>query len=215
MLTDLKTIETNFLSLYRKKRIDIVLISETHFTNTSYVNFPGYHAYRANHPDNSAHAGAALYIRASLTYTPLPNFHTNHIQSCAVSLLLNNIPITIAAAYCPPKHRISPDQFTEFLSTLNNNYIVGGDLNAKHIQWGCRASNPRGNSLLQTVYHSNISILAPPNFTYWPTSRHKMPDILDIFVAKILQNFTHTNSKLIRPVLRSLTCIALSRFPTS
>lgn len=208
----LKNHRNELLITLQEKRIDIVLISETHFTNTSYINFPGYHTYRANHPDNSAHAGAAIYIRASLAYTPLPNFHTNHIQSCAVSLFLNNIPITIAAAYCPPRHRISPDQFTEFLSTLNNNYIVGGDLNAKHIQWGCRASNPRGNSLLQTAYHSNITILAPPNFTYWPTSLHKMPDILDIFVAKI-PNSLHTQIQNLldpcsdhSPVLLSIDC---------
>jgi len=129
----LKNHRNELLIPLQEKRIDIVLISETHFTNTSYVNFPGYHTYRENHPDNSSHAGAAIFIRVSLAYTPLPNFHTNHIQSCAVSLLLNNVLITMAAAYCPPKHKISPDQFTEFLATLNNNYIVGGDLNAKHI----------------------------------------------------------------------------------
>ncbi|KAL4103436.1 hypothetical protein QTP88_018813 [Uroleucon formosanum] len=92
------------------------------------------------------------------------------------------------------------------------NVTVGGDLNAKHIQWGCRASNPRGNSLLQTAYHSNISILAPPNCTYWPTSRHKKPDILDIFVAKI-PNSLHTQTQNLldpcsdhSPVLLSVNC---------
>ncbi|KAL4085079.1 hypothetical protein QTP88_027371 [Uroleucon formosanum] len=92
------------------------------------------------------------------------------------------------------------------------NVTVGGDLNAKHIQWGCRASNPRGNSLLQTAYHSNISILAPPNCTYWPTSRHKKPDILDISVAKI-PNSLHTQTQNLldpfsdhSPVLLSVNC---------
>ena len=75
----LKNHRNELLITLQEKRIDVVLIFETHFTNLSYVNFPGYHSYRANHPDNSAHAGAAIFIRASLAYTPLPNFHTNHI----------------------------------------------------------------------------------------------------------------------------------------
>lgn len=176
-----------------------MLISETHFTNVSYINFPGYYSYRANHPDNTAHAGAAIFIRSSLTFTPLPNFITTHIQSCAISLILNHIPVTIAATYCPPKHKISTDQFNEYMSTLSNNFIIEGDLNAKHIQWGCRATNPRGNSLLQSISHSNISILSPPNYTYWPTSRHKNPDILDIFITKIPNNLHTQTINLLDP----------------
>lgn len=67
-------------------------------------------------------------------------------------------------------------------------------------------------AVLQIAYHSNISILAPPNFTYWPTSRHKMPDILDIFVTKI-PNSLHTQTRNLldpcsdhSPVLLSVDC---------
>jgi len=126
----LKNHKSELLVTVQKKRVDIVLIFETHFTNISYINLPSYHTLHANHPDNTAHASAAVYIKSSLAYIPLPNFITNHIQSCAISLILNNI------TYCPPKRSISPNNFAEFLSTLNNNFIVGGDLNAKHIQWG-------------------------------------------------------------------------------
>lgn len=44
------------------KRVDIVLLSETHFTTNSYINLSGYHSLRENHPDNSTHAGTAIYI---------------------------------------------------------------------------------------------------------------------------------------------------------
>ena len=135
--------------------------------------------------------GAAIFIRSSVTFTPLPNFIATHIQSYAISLIFNHIPVTIAATYWPPKHKISTNQFNEYLSTLNNNFIIGGDLNAKHIQWGSRITNPRENSLLQFISHSNISILSPPNYTYWPTSRYKNRNILDIFITKIPNNL-HT-----------------------
>lgn len=195
----LKNHTNELLLTLQEKRIDIVLISETHFTSNSYVNLPGYDSYRANHPDNTAHAGAAIYIKSSLKYIPLPNFISDDIQSCAISLILNNIPITFAAVYCPPKHKISPARFTEIFSTFNNNYIIGGDLNAKHQQWGCRASNPRGNSLLQSLLTTNSTVIAPPNYTYWPNSRRKMPDILDIFVTKIPRNLHTQIFNLIDP----------------
>lgn len=108
------------------------------------------------------------YTKSSLKYIPLPNFISDDIQSCPISLILNNIPITFAAVYCPPKHKISPNKLTEYFSTLNNNYITGGDLSAKLQQWGCSASNPRGNSLLQSLSITNSTVLAPPNYTYWP-----------------------------------------------
>jgi len=224
----LKNHKNELLFTLQEKRIDIVLISETHFTANSYVNLPGYDSYRANHPDNTARAGAAIYIKSSLKYTPLPSFISNDIQSCSISLTLNNIPITFAAVYCPPKHSISPTRLIEFFSTLNNNYIIGGDLNAKHQQWGGRASNPRGNSLLHSLTTTNSTIIAPPNYTYWPNSRRKMPDILDIFVAKIPRNIHTRTFNLIdpcsdhSPVLHSLgglppakiNASALSQFPT-
>jgi exonuclease III len=66
---DLKTIEINsFFLTIQEKRIDIVLISEIHFTNTFYVNFPGYHTYHANHSENSAYTGTAIFIKSSLAY---------------------------------------------------------------------------------------------------------------------------------------------------
>jgi len=37
----LKNHRNELLITLQEKRIDVVLISETHFTNTSYVNFPG------------------------------------------------------------------------------------------------------------------------------------------------------------------------------
>jgi hypothetical protein len=52
----------------QEKRIDIALISETHFTKYSHIAIPGYHLLKTNHPDNSAHGGAAIFIKSSLSF---------------------------------------------------------------------------------------------------------------------------------------------------
>lgn len=78
------------------------------------------------------------------------------------------MPISIAAIYCPPKHIISFDQFDSYFNTLSHNFIVDGDLNSKHIQWGYHTTNPRGNSLQRvTSKYLKLSYLPTP-----PTGQH-------------------------------------------
>ncbi|KAL4107084.1 hypothetical protein QTP88_018516 [Uroleucon formosanum] len=177
--------KNEILATLQNNRIDIALISETHFTNSSNFYLPGYQTFKTNHPDGTAHAGAAIIVRSSLIFYPLPKIQSHHIQACGISLTLNNIPINIYAAYLPPRHTITHNQLNDFFSTLGQKFIIGGDFNAKHIQWGCRTNNPRGNTLKTLTYVKNYKIHAPPYPTYWPSSPRKSPDILDIFITKI------------------------------
>lgn len=134
----LKNHKDELLLTLQDKRIDIILVSENHFTNNYSLHLPCFRLYQTNHPDNTAHAGAAIYVRSSLASHLLQEFQTDYIQSCAVSLIVNNISFSIATIYCPPKHNISSDEFNLYFNTLGHNFIVGGDINANHIQWGCR-----------------------------------------------------------------------------
>ncbi|KAF0758081.1 putative RNA-directed DNA polymerase, partial [Aphis craccivora] len=94
--------------------IDITLISEIHFTNNYSLHLAAdFQLYQINHLDNTAHA-----VRSSLASHPLLEFQTGYIQSCIVSLIVNNIPLSIAAIYCPPEHNISSKQFNFFLILL-------------------------------------------------------------------------------------------------
>ena len=174
-----------------EKRIDIALISESHLTNRAKLNIPGYQLITSNHPDGTAHAGSVILIRTYIQFNTLPNYNKNYLQSCAISLILNHAPLTIAAAYCPPKHNITIDQFNLFFKYLGHRFIFGGDINAKHPHWGCRTSNPRGNNLLRITSSEQYIIHSPPDPTYWPTSPRKRPDILDIFISKVDNNLFH------------------------
>jgi hypothetical protein len=165
----LKNHKDELLLTLQDKRIDI-------------LHLPGFRLYHTNYSDNTTHAGAAIYVRSSLTSHPLPKFQTDYIQSCAVSFIVNNIPLTIAAIYYPLKYKISSKQFNLYFNTLGHNLIVGCDINSKHIRWGYQVSNSRGTSLLHSITTKNLRIISPPNLTYWPTSPGKRPDILDIFV---------------------------------
>ncbi|KAL4085108.1 hypothetical protein QTP88_027400 [Uroleucon formosanum] len=92
------------------------------------------------------------------------------------------------ALYSPPRHNISNATFTDYFNTIKNNFIIGGEYNAKHNAWGCRTNNPRGIVLYNFVNANNFNVLALPGPTYWPSSPAKKPDILDIFETKIPSN---------------------------
>ena len=44
-------------------QIDILLISETHFTAKTHFVLPGYDLYFTNHPDGAAHGGPAIIVK--------------------------------------------------------------------------------------------------------------------------------------------------------
>jgi len=48
--------------------INILLVSETHFTNKNYLQIPGYTLYHTMHPDGKANGGTAIIIRSSIKH---------------------------------------------------------------------------------------------------------------------------------------------------
>lgn len=72
--------------------------------DTLHQTFPGYITI---HPDNTSHGGVPIIIKFTLSFSPLPNFTLEYLQSCTVTIKLNNISITIASIYCPLRHNIS------------------------------------------------------------------------------------------------------------
>jgi hypothetical protein len=174
------------------KRIDLALITETHFTDRSFLRIRDYVTYRTDHPDNRAQGGTAILVRKSLTHHPLPKYSTDYLQSTSISLSCLGSTFIVSSVYCPPNKNISQQRFIHFLDSLGPKFLAGGDWNAKHPQWGCRVANPRGAILQNTLSYTDHIVLSPPQPTYWPTSLSKRPDILDYFIASSsFSNISH------------------------
>jgi hypothetical protein len=172
-------------------KIDILLISETHATDRTYIKIPYYTVYFANHPDQHAHAGAAIIIRSALQHTELHPYITDKIQSACVRVLLSHRPLTIAALYSPPRHSITADEYNAFFKKLGHTFLAAGDWNAKHISWGSRLSTTRGRTLRAAMTPHHIHHLSTGEPTYWPTDSNKQPDLLDFALIK---GISHTYS---------------------
>jgi hypothetical protein len=84
-------------------KIDILLISESHFTNLTVFKIPQYHVYNTPHPDGTAHGGTTLIIRNTISHYELPPYQTNKIQATTVEVKAMPWCFTVAAIYSPPR----------------------------------------------------------------------------------------------------------------
>lgn len=171
----------SFLELYK---IDILLISETHFTKKSHFKIDSYKLYHTMHPDGTAHGGSAILIKNNIRHHETANYCTNEIQ--ATNLVIEDWtgPFTISAVYNPPKHNLKQDDYEKFFNTLGSRFVAGGDYNAKHTYWGSRTVTPKGRQLLRALEQLKLSCISSGEPTYWPTDVRKTPDLIDFAIVK-------------------------------
>lgn len=60
-------------------KIDILLVSEKHFTNQTVFKIPKYLTHNTPHSDGTAHGGSAVLIRKSIPHHELQKFQTDKI----------------------------------------------------------------------------------------------------------------------------------------
>lgn len=176
-------------------KIDILLISETHFTHRNYIKIPNYKMYDTKHPDGTAHGGTAIIIKNNIKHHESPKHEQDFLQATTVVVEDWNGPITISAIYCPPRHNINRDKFYQFFSMLGNKFIAGGDYNAKNQVWGSRLTTTRGRELRKAMLDASLNQISSGEPTYWPTDRNKTPDLLDFCVTRgISSNYINVKS---------------------
>jgi len=175
-----------------EKNIDIALISESHLTSSSKFKMFGYDCLQANHPDDSAHAGAALLISTKIPQSPFHPKSNQHMQIVAKSININSIPTSIALDYFPPGSPFPAEDLSLFLQTLNHTYIIGANFNAKYEAWGCHSKNTRGRILHNFITIKRSKVISPASPTYWPTHANRHTDYLDFFLSN-LPNHIHKN----------------------
>jgi exonuclease III len=77
-------------------KIDILLISETHFTMKTHLKYhTKIHIYYTNHPDGSAHAGTAVLEKHKTRHHELPKFEEDFLQ--ATSIRVSALPFDLTA----------------------------------------------------------------------------------------------------------------------
>ena len=135
-------------------------------------------------PSNKARGGAAVIIRESIKHYEELKYSINSIQASSVKVESKRYKFVVTALYSPPRHKIESNDYTKFLKTLGNKFIVGGDFNAKNKYWGSRFTLPKGRELLKSGKSLQCEFVAGSGPSYWPTDLNKQPDVIDIFIVK-------------------------------
>ena len=81
-----------------ENRLDVMLISETHFTDRSHIRIPGFTVYDTQHPDGTARGGTALLIRNNIKHYLFSKVKTAHLQATNVLIEDQRGPL-IAVSY--------------------------------------------------------------------------------------------------------------------
>jgi exonuclease III len=127
--------------------LDILLVSETHFTNKNYITTPNYNIYFTNHPEERVHGGAAIIIRQNIKHYVKAKYRHENIQATNIATEDNTGETTVSAICCPSKHHNKYDNYDRFFKTFGNRFIAGGDCNAKNTLWGSRLTTTKGQEL--------------------------------------------------------------------
>ncbi|KAI5722491.1 hypothetical protein M8J76_009172 [Diaphorina citri] len=178
------------------QRIDIALITETHFTSRSFFHIPNYRAYITLRPDGKAHGGSVVLVKTNIPHHELSHYQTASIQATNVKIECLPFFITVSSVYCPPGHAIHTPDFNNLFSTFGTRFIAGGDWNAKHTFWGSRLISPRGRALFNATRTGSFKYHSTGEPTHWPSDPNKRPDVIDFFISHgVANNNTHVEHR--------------------
>ena len=134
-----------FAEFLKSNTIDIALIAETKLSTQVIWRIPNYSICRTDGP-TARQGGTAIVIRNNISHTHTIINGLTNAQLTTVDIHTNNRTITVGALYnSPSKDLLNTDLD---LITNTNNFIIGGDFNAKEPHWNSRTTNKRGRTLL-------------------------------------------------------------------
>ena len=155
---------SNFLIKYNP---DILLLNETKLNNMHKIKFPKYNFIRKDRPASSRGGGTGILLRDGIKFKIISNNILESfkvLETCIIRIpLASNKNIFIISVYYPSGNN---DSFlkTELLQLfkilnldhLDNYYILAGDLNSKHVDWGNNTNNSKGLLLNEWLRENDI-----------------------------------------------------------
>jgi hypothetical protein len=190
-----------FISLHNT---DVMLISETHFTEKCYLKLLNYTVYHTNHPAGTARGGTAIIIQNSIHHHQLNGYCFDFLQATTVSVEESVGSLIISAVYLPPKHTVKQEQLETFYNTLGQRFIAGGDYYDKHTAWGSRIITPRGREIYKTMEHYTYAISPRANPLTGPLTEINCPTFWTFVSQRVFPKLRYSNV-LSRPIIRPLS----------
>jgi hypothetical protein len=176
----------NFL---HEEAVDIGLITETHSSNRFFLKkLRGYTVHACNHPSGKAQGGSAVIVKNNINHTIEEPVSSDAVQATIIRIRLHDTDTAVAAVYCSPNKKIAKMDYDNLFCTIGCKWIIGGDFNAKHEDWGSRFTNHRGRELKKAIIGAQANIVSSFQPTYWPSDLNKLPDLIDFYIIKNVSN---------------------------
>jgi exonuclease III len=134
------------LLFFDKQKIDVSVRAETHLTNQSYIKIKGYQVYHMVRPQNTATGGRAVLVKI---HHEEVKYVMDKIQVTMVTVKTKWQAKTFAAVFCPPRYNLKKADYLNFLRSIGEIFMVGGDYKAKNTNWGSRLTTYKGKELYQ------------------------------------------------------------------
>lgn len=155
----------NFIKLHNP---DIVLLNETKLNTKHKLHFEEYELIRNDRLNSTRGGGVAILIKRHIKFKNYTNKTSNLLkclEACIIKIpLLTNKTLYIISAYYPSGNNsnfLISDLNSIFKSlNLQNSdiyYILSGDLNCKHSDWGNVINNTKGSYLREWLENNEIS----------------------------------------------------------
>lgn len=167
--------------LLERNKIHIASLNETFFNANHNPFFNNYLLYRNDRTDSRG-GGVALLIHRSLKHSLLPLTKTSNIENLSVEVSINQRQIVITTAYSP-RYTINFKNDIVALTPINREFILLGDLNAKHPSWNCQRDNSAGTTLNDIQQARNFFIHYPDSPTLYPHQRHRVASTVDLVLS--------------------------------
>lgn len=192
MFWNCRSIRNKYIELFDfllRENIDVCLLSETWLKPLNRLYHPSYNCIRVDRETTGG--GVALLIRKTINYVELPVVNTEMIENVGIEIISNtSTNIKIFSTYFPggSSSRELQRKFNSDLRKLfsqTGHYILCGDMNSRHRNWGCLRANSWGNILTQFTSFFPITILNTDDPTYIPSSSRSTPSTLDLIMTNV------------------------------
>lgn len=153
-----------FINFLQKEAIDIIAISETHLRSHQSFNLPNHSFIRL---DRDTHGGIGIAVHHKLKYRILSLPNTRFIEAAGIEVLTGSGSFKLFAVYCPKQAAYSngtANLLRQDLTTLvrtRGDFLIAGDLNAKHQSWGNQRCNKNGQILFEAMQSGSFTVVHP------------------------------------------------------
>lgn len=198
----------------------IIALNETRHDNNFIIPINGYEVYeKTGQIDNGRrNGGVATYIKSNLPHKEIKLNTTMQAVAVEVEFPFKH---TVLNIYLPPNENVDKATMGKLIDQVTQPVMLVGDMNAKHIDWGCRINNRTGQIMRQVFEQYELNVLndQTPTRTGIGANGAYTENIIDLVVCNAIIQPTFSSRTLIdkygsdhRPVtVQALTKVHINK----